>query len=146
MARQKPPRNRATMPNMPPTSSYRTPITTDDKGSTMNDRSQPNMKALGSLGGTAKAANVTAKLDAIVNGLPPLDSVEACKKSLHAIRDAAMRGLIGGSQAGAAVRACEAWLKAYQAELDRNRMREMEKQIASLEEQLSRRASVRRVG
>jgi hypothetical protein len=78
--------------------------------------------------------------------MPALDSAESCKQRLAIIQDMTLRGLLAGSVAGAAVRSCEAWLKAYQTEIDRNRMRDLERHIEALEKQLAGATGARRVG
>jgi hypothetical protein len=56
--------------------------------------------------------------------------------SLQQIRDLSLSGMVTGSQAGSAVRACEAWLKARQLEIDLSRIRALESQIEALETEL----------
>jgi hypothetical protein len=99
----------------------------------------------GRLGGQAKEANIAAERRRYTDAMPPLDSPENCKRRLEVIQDMTLRGLLAGSAAGAAVRSCEAWLKAYQTEIDRNRMRELERQIETLEKQLAATRVGRRV-
>ena len=99
----------------------------------------------GKLGGEAKEARLAVERRRYADTMPPLDSPENCKRRLELIQDMTLRGLLAGSVAGAAVRSCEAWLKAYQAEMDRNRMRDLERQIETLEKQLAGTRGVRRV-
>lgn len=104
------------------------------------------MRALGGLGGTAKEANLSAQRQEYAESMPPLDSLENCKRRLEILNDMCVRGLLAGSVAGSAVRACEAWIRAYTAELDRQRIRELEATIERLEKQLAGRGRVQRVG
>ena len=111
----------------------------------MSDKPQADYAAYGARGGDTKERNRNNSRDAAVDDMPPLNSEANCKLRLEHIQNLTLRGLLAGSQAGAAVRACEVWLKANQAELDRNRMRELERQMEELERQLSA-SRVRRVG
>lgn len=112
-----------------------------------SDATKPDKRAIGALGGEQKAANQRMRLARVVTELPPMDSLEAAKARLEIISTLAVSGALAGSQAGAAVRAVEVWVKTYQAELDRNRLRDLERQIETLEKQLAAtRTGVRRVG
>lgn len=108
-------------------------------------KSQIDYAALGQRGGIAKEAKAADERRRYAESMPSLDSPENCKRRLEIINDMAVRGLLPGSIAGSAVRACEAWLKAYTVEQDRQRIRELETTVERLEAQLAAR-SVRRVG
>ena len=91
----------------------------------------------GAKGGEAKASHLREEQRAVARQLPPLDSVENAMKRLELINDATVSGVLAGSVAGAAVRACEVWLKAHAQEVDARRLKELERQIASLEDELA---------
>jgi hypothetical protein len=73
---------------------------------------------------------------ALADAMPPLDSIDNAKRRLAIINDLAVNGLLAGSQAGAAVRAVEAWIKAEAMALDLHRIKEMERTISELEAEL----------
>jgi hypothetical protein len=89
-------------------------------------------------GGHAKEARRQAALAARAADMPRLDSVENAKGRLEIINDLVVSGLLAGSQAGAAVRAVEVWLKAEAHALDLHRIKEMERTITDLENELKR--------
>ena len=91
-----------------------------------------------SKGGDAKQAKRMAALAARAVDMPPLDSVENAKARLEIINDLVVSGLLAGSQAGAAVRAVEVWLKAEAHEMDRNKIRELTAQLELLEAELKK--------
>jgi hypothetical protein len=65
--------------------------------------------------------------------LPPMEQTE---RRLEVICNLAVSGVLPGSQASAAVRACEAFLKARQLDLDVRRIKDLEKMIGELEREL----------
>jgi hypothetical protein len=99
-------------------------------------RGNPLLRFEATKGGHAKQAKKRDTLDKVLDKVPRLDSPEAAKLRLEAISNAAMHGLLAGSQAGAAVRACEAWLKAHELELDMDRLAVLEKEVTRLEREL----------
>lgn len=77
--------------------------------------------------------------------LPPaLDTPERIREALELVQRWACGGLLSGSVAGSAVRAVEAALKLYEAQLDRERMKALEQRVRELEAELAGRA-LRRV-
>jgi hypothetical protein len=79
----------------------------------------------------------------VAESLPRLDSPLNAKLRLEVIQNSVMSGVLSGAEAGAAVRACEVWLKADAHETDRNRVRSLEKKLDELEKEL---ATARRGG
>ena len=77
-------------------------------------------------------------LDRVEAELPPLDCPDHAKGRLAKLCNWTAAGLLPGSVAAAAVRAVEVWLKANDSQLERERLREAEKRIADLEQELSR--------
>jgi hypothetical protein len=67
--------------------------------------------------------------------LPSMDQTE---RRLEMICNLAVSGVLPGSQASAAVRACEAYLKAKQLDLDVRRIKDLEKMIGELEKELKK--------
>ncbi len=98
----------------------------------------PHIGLLASKGGAAKQAKRVATLSALVDALPPLDSLENAMLSLEMIRNLALSGHVTGSQSGSAVRACEAWIKAHAQDLDLRRIKELERTITELEAELKK--------
>ena len=100
----------------------------------------------GRLGGEAKAARVSAEAAALLRDLPSLNSDANAQVRLEVISDLAMRGLLPGSMAGAAVNAVRVWLAVEEMKLDRSHLQGLEREVASLRKQLADRSGVRRVG
>ena len=73
----------------------------------------------------------------VEKGLGELQTVEDAKRRLERLGVWLTAGMVTGSQGGAAVRATEQWLKAHSEELDRNRLREAEKRVRTLEKELA---------
>jgi hypothetical protein len=69
--------------------------------------------------------------------LGPLLSVEDAQRRLERLGVWAASGLLSGSQAGAAVRSCEVWLRSHAEQLDRDRLRAAEKRVQALERELA---------
>ena len=69
--------------------------------------------------------------------LPELDSIEAAKVWLARIAALCVAGLLSGSQGNAASKSVSYWLAANAAEVDLNRMRDLEQTIETLEKQLA---------
>jgi hypothetical protein len=90
------------------------------------------------LGKRSGAARQKLTLDRVTAELPPMDSVEHVKARLEMICNWSVAGLVAGSQAGAAVRACEQWLKVHAWALDVARVRQLEARVRELEGQLER--------
>jgi hypothetical protein len=100
----------------------------------------------GASGGHQKFINRIEALRPLTENLPAMDSAENVKARLQIICNLSVTGVLPGVQAGAAVRACEAWLKLEAHEMDRNRMKALERQITELEAELARaRSSAMRV-
>ena len=98
----------------------------------------PNIGNEAAKGGEAKQAKRVATLAVLVEQLPALHSPEDAMRSLELIRHLALSGHVTGSQSGSAVRACEAWLKAHQLDLDIRRIKELESTIGELEQALKK--------
>lgn len=98
----------------------------------------------GRRGGKAKAAR-RLTLDRVERELPPMDSPEQVRAGLQIVQRWAAAGLLPGVVAGACVRAAEAWLKVHEHELDRDRVRGLERRIAELEAELAQRSAARRL-
>jgi hypothetical protein len=77
--------------------------------------------------------------------LPPLDTPEHIRTAYQIVQRWACAGLLAGSVAGAAVRACDGALRLYEAQLDRDAMRALEARIAELEGELAQRGGLRAV-
>ena len=97
------------------------------------------------LGKRSAEARRGLTLERVLAELPPMDSVEHVKARLEMICNWSVAGLVSGSQAGAAVRACEQWLKVHAWALDVARVRQMEARVRQLEAELAqhRRAGAR---
>jgi hypothetical protein len=91
-------------------------------------------RALGQRSGQARRK---LTLEDVERALPPMDSVEHVKDRLQTICNWSVAGLVAGSQAGAAVRACEQWLKLHAWALDLARVRQLEARLRELEAQLA---------
>jgi hypothetical protein len=89
------------------------------------------------LGKRSAAARRKLTLDDVERDLPAMDSVEHVKDRLETICNWSVAGLVAGSQAGAAVRACEQWLKVHAWALDVARVRQLEARVRELEGQLA---------
>ena len=70
--------------------------------------------------------------------LPPLTSLEDAKARLDRIGTWAVAGLLPGSVAMAAVRSCEVWLKACEAELTQEVAQRLRHRVEELEAELQR--------
>jgi hypothetical protein len=78
--------------------------------------------------------------------LPPaLDTPERIRAALELVQRWACAGLLAGSVAGSAVRAAEAALKLYEAQLDRERLKALERRVRELERELAQRPRLGRV-
>ena len=86
-------------------------------------------------GGDAKQAGREKRQFDAAKVLPPMEQTE---KRLEVICNLAVSGVLPGSQASAAVRACEAYLKAKQLDLDVRRIKDLEKMIGELERELKK--------
>jgi len=84
-------------------------------------------------------------LEDVERDLPPLDSPEHVRAGLQLIQRWAAAGMLPGAVAGAMVRGAEVWLKLHEHELDRDRVRGLERRIAELEGELARRPTGRRL-
>ncbi len=92
-------------------------------------------RALGKLSG---ASRQKLTLERVMADLPPMDSIEHVKARLETICNWSVAGLVAGSQAGAAVRACEQWLKVHAWALDVARVRQLEARVRELEGQVAK--------
>lgn len=92
---------------------------------------------LAACGGHAKAARRESAIQGRVTILPPLTDLEAAQAWLWTIAELAASGLLAGSQAAAAARAVEIWVRAEHARLDRDRFRSLERQVEELDLQLT---------
>lgn len=95
----------------------------------------PRIGSEASKGGQAKQAGREKRQFDAAKLLPPMDQTE---KRLEVICNLAVSGVLPGSQASAAVRACEAYLKAKQLDLDVRRIKDLEKMIGELERELKK--------
>lgn len=98
----------------------------------------PNIGEHAAAGGHAKEAKRRAAADKLVATMPKLDSNENARLSLEIIRDLTVGGYLTGSQAGAAVRAVDVYLRAEAQALDLHRIRELERTIDELEAELKK--------
>lgn len=106
----------------------------------------PNIGEHAAAGGHAKEAKRRTAADKLVATMPKLDSNENARLSLEIIRDLCVGGYLTGSQAGAAVRAVDVYLRAEAQALDLHRIRELESQVTALEQALAKaRAAALRV-
>jgi len=90
------------------------------------------------LGQRSGQARRRLTLEDVERDLPPMDSIEHVKDRLETICNWSVAGLVAGSQAGAAVRACEQWLKVHAWALDVARVRQLEARVRELEGQVAR--------
>jgi hypothetical protein len=106
----------------------------------------PDLPKLAAVGGNAKEARRTAARTRLTDKLIAFDSVEDVQTNLETLARLSAQGLITGSQAGSAVRACEVWLRAEQHAMDVQKLRQLEREVERLEAELKRaRASALRV-
>ena len=94
-----------------------------------------NIGKLAKIGGDAKQAGREKRQFDAAKVLPPMDQTE---KRLEVICNLAVSGVLPGSQASAAVRACEAYLKARQLDLDVRRIKDLERMVGELERELKK--------
>lgn len=91
----------------------------------------------GRKGGRARARK-RLTLDRVEEEFGPLDTPDDAKRRLDVLGRWIASGLLAGAPGGAAVRSVEVWLRGYEAELDRDRLKAAEKRIAELESELAR--------
>lgn len=91
-----------------------------------------------SAGGVALAQRRSELLAVLLAELPPLVDEASAKRWCELIAEGSARGLIPGSQAGAAVRGVEVWLRVEAHELDVKRLRALQRQVSELERELAR--------
>ncbi len=109
---------------------------------------EPNTErttAIARSGGRAKAANQLT-LTKVREQLPTLDSPENCQARLAVSSEWMAAGLMNGSASNAFVAAHRVWLDAYNASLDKQRMKQQAQRIKGLEAELAkeqRRAGMR---
>ncbi len=96
-----------------------------------------HMVQIARLGVEAREAKRLARLKTVT--LLPFDCEESVMGNLEIICKRAVTGDLSGSQAGAAVRACEVWVKTQSLKQSRDTIQQLEKQIRELETQLKRR-------
>jgi hypothetical protein len=93
---------------------------------------------LAHLGGEARQAHRLESLAEFVAQLPgSWRCAEDVMRHLETVGQMSARGLLPGSQAGAAVRSAEVWVKAETLKLDRDRMAALEAQIGELKRELA---------
>jgi hypothetical protein len=110
-----------------------TTITTSEQGRALAAKSHSNR------------ARRRLTLDRVEAELPAMDSPEHVRAGLQRVQRWAAAGLLPGVVANSLVRAAEVWLKLHEHELDRDRVRGLERRIAELEAELAQRPAVRRV-
>ena len=93
---------------------------------------------MGRRGGRAKASTRFRRMAREAAALPPLRTPADAMERLELIGRLAVAGVLSGSQAGAAVRSCEVWLRGIEAFQDRERMEQLERHIEELERELAR--------
>jgi hypothetical protein len=86
---------------------------------------------------TVRADNMQQRREAEAAALPPLDSPESAMIRLQRISELAVAGIVPGSQAGAAVRAVEAWLATQRHAVSITRVRQLEARVRELEDALA---------
>ena len=92
----------------------------------------PNLKTYASAGGKAKGrARLT--LARVERELGPLVGPEDVERRLDRLQCWAAAGLMASGSAGAAVRACEVWLRAHEAVAVLGQLRAAEKTIKALQ-------------
>lgn len=96
----------------------------------------PKIGELASKGGQAKQAARLATARAILADLPPLVTPEDAKTHLALISGMAIKDLVSGSAAQAAVKAIDVWIRAVAVEHDVRRIRHLEARLAELEGEL----------
>jgi hypothetical protein len=70
--------------------------------------------------------------------LPQVVSLETAKRCLALIPALAISGVVPGSQASAAVRACEVYIRAEEAEMNVRRLKTLEAEVTRLEGELKK--------
>ncbi len=97
----------------------------------------PKIGVEASKGGHAKQAARLATARAILADLPPLVTPEDAKIHLALISGLAIRDLVSGSAAQAALKAIDVWLKAVAVENDVARIKGLERRVSELEGELA---------
>ena len=92
----------------------------------------------GAEGGRAKGRNAPLGLTRIEKELPELVDPASAKRSLSIIRGWLAAGMLPTGTGGPLVALHREWLTAHQAELDADRVKQLEQQLATLREQLAR--------
>jgi hypothetical protein len=97
----------------------------------------PHIGAHAASGGRAKASKhlTVEKVQAAFGG--PLQTPEDAKRRLELIGEWTCGGLLPGSVAGSACRSVEVWLKCYESEIDRERLKTAEARIGELEAEVA---------
>ena len=88
-------------------------------------------------GGQTAQANRMDELERETCDVPMLEDFPSGKKICAAVSKLAMRGKLSGSQAAAAVRAVEIFLKVHDAKMDRAHLTALEARLAELEQELA---------
>ena len=101
-------------------------------------RGNPNIGAEASKGARAKQAARLATARAILADLPPLVTPEDAKAHLALISGMAIKDLVSGSAAQAAVKAIDTWIRAVALEHDVHRIKGLERRVAELEGELAK--------
>lgn len=89
-------------------------------------------------GGTATAANRVQAALAIAGDLPPLETPADARYRLDLVFRLGLAGTLAGSVAGAMVRSCEVWVRAFEVEVSAKRVRELDDRVLELEKELKR--------
>lgn len=113
-----------------------------------------NLREAGRRGGLTRAKDKKGRFEAAAAvGTSPLtlEQVEAKLGALDTVEDAmrwlrqiafwAAGGLLSGTVASSAVRACEVWLKLHDSEVDRKRLKELERKLAEYEKDSAKRGA-----
>ena len=100
----------------------------------------PKIGQIARIGGEAKAARRDERVRSHIENLPDLTDFAAAQCWLRVVAELAASGLLPGSQASAAARAVEIWVRTEHARVDRNRVRDLERQVKELERRLAKAA------
>lgn len=88
------------------------------------------------IGARIREARREGRREGLAEGVPEFRTPEDVKRATESIYHKAACGLLTGSQASAAVRACEVWLKAHASQSDA-RIAALEAQLHQLEGELA---------
>lgn len=111
------------------------PLRPDSPVSVLDDPAWRAERA--AMGGVAKAERHHERQRDAAETLPPMDSTENALQRLEIIGRLSVAGVISGSQAHAAVQSVRAWLEVQRFSVTLERVRELERRIDDLTQELA---------